>query len=83
MSYYGNRPNPKHSLRTAHRIKGTRQTIIVMHNPSGFNQTQLLTLKFPNLGSDDIIIPGMANLSYNIRSSSTAYPNRTLMSSMG
>ena len=57
--------NPECSLRTARGIKGTGQKIIVTDNPSEVDQTQLLTLKFPNLGSDDVIVPGMANLSFN------------------
>ena len=35
---YGNKLNPKLSLRTAHGIKGTRQKIIVTHNPSEIDQ---------------------------------------------
>ena len=38
---------------------------------------------FPNLGSDAIIIPGMASLSFNIELSSTTDPNRTLVSNIG
>ena len=37
---------------------------------------------FPNLGSDDVIVPGMANLSFNIELSSKADPNRTLVSNI-
>ena len=75
--------NPEHSLRTPKGIKGTRQKVIVTHNPSEIDQNQILEVKFPNLGSDDIIIPGMANLSFNIELSSTADPNRTLVSTIG
>ena len=39
---YGKRLNPEHSLRTAERIKGTRQNVIVTHNPSEIDQAQLL-----------------------------------------
>ena len=80
---YGKRLNPEHSLRTPKGIKGTRQKVIVTHNPSEIDQAQLLEFKFPNLGSDDVIIPGMANLSFNIELSSTADPNRTLVSNIG
>ena len=80
---YGNKLNPKHSLRTAHRIKRTRQKIISTHNPSEIDQSQLLLVRFPNLGSDDVIVPGMANLSFNIELSSKADPNRALMSNIG
>ena len=53
---YGNKLNPEHSLRTAKVIKGTRQKVIVTHNPSKIGQNQLLMVKFPNLASDDVII---------------------------
>ena len=82
---YGNKLNPEYSLRTAKGIKGTRQKVIVTHNPSEIDQAQLLLVRFPNLGSDDIIIPGMANLSFNIELSSTytVDANRTLVSNIG
>ena len=35
------------------------------------------------MGSDDVIIPGMANLSFNIELSSTVDANRTLVSNIG
>ena len=63
---YGKRLNPEHSLRTPKGIKGTRQNVIVTHNPSEIDQAQELLVRFPNFGSDDVIIPGMANLSFNI-----------------
>ena len=67
----------------ARGMKGIRQKIIVMHNPSEKDQNQLLLVRFPNLGSDDIIVPGMANLSFNTELPSKADPNRTLVSNMG
>ena len=53
---YRNKLNPEHSLRTPCGIKGTRQKVIVTHNPSDIDQNQLLLVRFPNLGSDDVII---------------------------
>ena len=35
------------------------------------------------MGSDDIIIPGMANLSFNIELSLAAHPKRALVSNIG
>ena len=79
----GKQLNPERSLRTPKGIKGTRQKVIVTHNPSEIDQAQLLEVKFPNLGSDSVIIPGMANLSFNIELSSTTDLNRTLVSNIG
>ena len=75
--------NPERSLRTPKGIKGTRQKVIVTHNPSEIDQAQELLVRFPNLGSDDVIIPGTANLSFNIELTSTIDANRTLVSNIG
>ena len=64
-------------------MKGTRQKVIVTHNPSEIDQAQELLVRFPNLGSDDVIIPGMANLSFNIELTSAVDANRTLVSNIG
>ena len=70
-------------MRTACGIKGTRQKIIATRSPSEIDNNQLLLVRFPNLGSENIIIPEMANLSFNIELSSKAQPNRKLVSSLG
>ena len=75
--------SPEHSLSPAHRIKGTRQKIIVTHNPREIDQNQLLLVRFPNLGSDNVIVPGMANLFFNIKLDSTDDKNKTLVSNIG
>ena len=80
---YGKQLNPEHSLRTSKGIKGTRQEVIVTHNPREIDQAQELLVRFPNLGSDDFIIPGMVNLSFNIELTSAIDANRTLVSNIG
>ena len=57
--------------------------MIVTHNPSEIDQNHLLLVRFPNLGNDDVIVPGMVNLSFNIELTCTADPNRTLVSNIG
>ena len=80
---YGKQLNPERSLRTSKGIKGTRQKVIVTQNPSDIDQAQELLVMFPNLGSDDVIIPRTANLSFNIELSSAVDANRTLVSNVG
>ena len=80
---YRKRLNPECSLRTPKGIKRTRQKVIVTHNPSEIDQSQTLLVRFPNLGSDDVIIPGTANLSFNIELTSAVDQNRTLVSNIG
>ena len=58
-------------------------SIIVTHNPSEIDQSQLLLVRFPNLGNYDVIIPATVNLSFNIQLSSKADPNRKLVSNTG
>ena len=80
---YRKQLNPERSLRTPKGMEGIRQKVIVTHNPSEINHNQLLLVRPPNLGSDDVIIPGMANLSFNIELTSTTDSNRTLVSNIG
>ena len=80
---YGKRLNPECSLRTPKGIKGTRQKVIVTHNPSEIDQAQALLVRFPNLGSDDVIIPGTTKLGFKVELTSTSDPNRTLVSNIG
>ena len=80
---YGNKLNPERSLRTPRGLKGTRQKVIVTHNPSEIDQNQLLQVRFPNLGSDDVIGPRTVNLFFNIELSATADPKRTSVSNIG
>ena len=56
---YGTKLNPKRSLRTNRGVKGTRQKVISRLNPSEMDQNQLLLVGFPNLGSNDVIVPGI------------------------
>ena len=80
---YRKQLNPGCLLRMPRGIKGTRQKVIVTHNPSEIDQAQLLLIRFPNLGSNDVIVPGTANLSFNIELTSTPDLERTLVSNIG
>ena len=80
---YRTKLNPECSLRTSHGIKGTRQKVTVTHNPSEIDQNQLLLVKFPKFGSDDVIVSGTAKLSFNKELSATADLKRMLLSNIG
>ena len=45
---YEIRLNTEHSLRTPKGMKGTRQKVIVTHNPSEIDQAQVLLVRFSN-----------------------------------
>ena len=80
---YGRKLNPERMLRIPRGIKGVRQKVIVTHNPSKIDQNQLLLVRFPNLGSEDVIVPGTANLSFDVELSSSVDPKRTLVDNIG
>ena len=75
--------NPGNFLRMTIRMKEMRQKVIITYNPSEINQNQLLLVRFPNLGSDEVIITTTVNLSFNIELSSMADPKRVLVTSIG
>ena len=80
---YGNKLSLERSLRTPRGVKGKRQKVIVTHNPSDIDQNQLLLVRFPNLGSEDVIVPGTANLSFDIKLTSSVDTKRTIVSNIG
>jgi len=47
-------------------LKGNRQSIVVTNNPSTIDANQTLTVRFPNLGTNDVIVPGTARIAFNI-----------------
>ena len=51
--------------------------------PIATNGVIMQVVRFPNLDSDDVIIPGTANLSFNIELTSAVDANRTLVSNIG
>ena len=71
------------SLRQQHGIKGTRQHIVVTNNPSTIGPNEMLTVRFPNLSNDDVIVPGTARLTFDITLNSTDDANRTLVNNIG
>jgi hypothetical protein len=80
---YGSKLDPYRKLREPLGVKGIRQSIVITHNPSTIDQNQVLTVKFPNLGPDDVIVPGTARLAFNIALTSEKDSNRTLVDNLG
>ena len=80
---YREKLNPKHSLTMTRGTKGTKQMGIVTQDLGTMDQNELLLAEFPNLGCDDVIIPGMMNLSFKIKLSSITDPKRALVSNIG
>ena len=64
----GDKLNPQRSLRKgfAQAFKGTRQHIIKTNNPSTIAPDKLLTVRFPDLKENQVIISRTTKLTFNI-----------------
>jgi len=83
MTTYGNELDPYRSMRTALGLKGNRLSIVVTNNPSTIDANQTLTVRFPNLGTNDVIVPGTARIAFNIVSDGGEDDNRTVVNNLG
>ena len=78
----GDRLNPQRSYRKGFALKGLRQHIIKTNNPSTIGSNELLTVRFPDLKENQVIIPSTTKLTFNISLASTDV-NRTLVGNLG
>ena len=78
----GDKLNPQRSYRKGFALKGLRQHIIKMNNPSTIGPDELLTVCFPDLKENQLIIPSTTKLTFNISLAGTD-PNRTLVVKLG
>ena len=81
-STYGEKLNPYRKYREPLGIKGVKQSVVTTHNPSVVDQGDRLTVRFPNLGRDDVIVPGTVKLAFEIELESED-PNRTVVQNLG
>ena len=78
----GDKLNPQRSYRKGFAFKGLCQHIIKMNNPSIIGPGELLTMRFPDLKENQVIIPGTTKLTFNITLVGTDV-NRTLVGNLG
>ena len=83
MAIYGKKLDPYFSARTAWGVKGNRQSYVVTNNPSSIDANELLTVRFPNLHANDVIVPGTARLAFNITLNGGTDANRTVVNNLG
>ena len=74
----GDKLNPQRSYRKGFALKGLCQHIIKMNNPSTIAPGELLTVRFPDLKENQVIIPSTTKLAFNISLVGTDV-NRTLV----
>ena len=79
---FGRKLDPYRKLRDPLGIKGARHSVVITNNPSSIDQNQQLLVRFPNLGSYDVIVPGTARLAFTISLISTD-DNRTVVQNLG
>ena len=78
----GDKLNPQRSYRKGFALKGLRQHIIKTTNPSTIGPGELLTIRFPDLKENQVIIPCTTKLAFNISLVGTD-ANRTLVGNLG
>ena len=74
----GDRPNSQRSYKKGFALKGNHVHIIKTNNPSTIGPDELLTVRFPDLKENQVIIPGTTKLTFNITLAGTDV-NRTLV----
>ena len=78
----GDKLNPERSYRKGFALKGLCQHIIKTNIPSTIRPGELLTMRFPDLKENQVIIPGTTKLTFNITLGGTDV-NRTLVGNLG
>ena len=78
----GNKLNPQRSYRKGFTLKGLHQHIMKTNNPSTIRPGELLTIRFPDLKENQVIIPCTTKLTFNISLVGTDV-NRTLVDNLG
>ena len=78
----GDKLNLQRSYRKGFALKGLRQHIIKTNNASTIRPDELLTVHFPNLKENQVIIPSTTKLTFNISLLGTDV-NRTLVGNLG
>ena len=81
-SKFGRKLNSYRSLLEPLGVKGVRQSVVITNNPSSIDQNQQLLVRFPNLGKDDVIVPGTARLAFTITLNNED-ANRTVVQNLG
>ena len=78
----GDKLNPQRSYRKGFALEGLHQHIIKTNNPSTMGPGELLTVRFPDLKENQVIIPSTTKLTFNISLAGTDV-NRTLVGNLG
>ena len=84
---YGYKLDPYRQLRKARGVDAKRQRVRNSHTPSHADQNNEIIVQFPNLGRDDVIVPGSSKLSFKVNLTSATGGNqdvnRTIVNNLG
>ena len=80
---FGHKLNPYMRLRNSKGVKAIKQKVVITNNPSTIDENQLMTVRFPNLGKDGVIVPGSTRLAFSISLESTEDKKRTIVHNIG
>ena len=64
-------------------IKAHRQHVVLTHNPSSIEPGQTLQIRFPNLGPDDVVVPGSFYVSFDLKLRSEKDKARSIVPNVG
>ena len=78
----GDKLNPQRSYRKGFALEGLCQHIIKTNNPSTIGPGELLTVRFPDLKENQVIIPSTTKLTFNISLVGTD-ADRTMVGNLG
>ena len=78
----GDKLNLQRSYRKGFALKGLHQHIIKTNNPSTIRPNELLSVRFPDLKENQVIIPSTMKLTFNISLVGTDV-NRSLVGNLG
>ena len=78
----GDKLNPQRSYRKGFALKGLCQHIIKTNNPCTIGPGELLTVRFPDLKENQVIIPSTTKLTFNSTLAGKDV-NRTLVGNLG
>ena len=78
----GDKLNPQRPCRKGFALKGLCQHIVKTNNLSTIGPDELLTVRFPDLKENQLIIPGTTKMTFNISLAGTDV-NRTLVGNLG
>ena len=75
--------DPYRSNRILKAERAHRQHVVLTHNPSSIEPGQTLQVRFPNLGENDVIVPGSFFISFDLYLKGNKDQARTIVPNIG